>query len=71
MLLVSTAPLPLIQFGKFNGILIIERRKIELNIYLPNILNLQPRTMGSKAKHKEIESDGPNESPKKAQSVKR
>ena len=34
-------------------------------MYLQNILNLQPRTMGNKRKYKEIESDGPNESPKR------
>ena len=28
-------------------------------------MNLQPRTMGNKRKYKEIESDGPNELPKR------
>ena len=58
--------IPLFRFDKFNGILIIRKSKNWIsNIYLPNILNLQPRTMGNKRKYKEIESDGPNESPKR------
>ena len=45
---------------------LFKRRKFWIsNIYLPNILNLQPRTMGNKRKYKEIESDGQNESPKR------
>ena len=48
--------------------LLEERRKNWIsNTYLPNILNLQPRTMGNKRKYKEIESDGPNESPKRGE----
>ena len=34
-------------------------------ICIPNILNLQPRTIGNKRKYKEIESDSPNKSPKR------
>ena len=62
---------PLFQFGKFNRILIIRKTKNRIsNIYLPNILNLRPTTMGNKRKYKEIESDGPNESPKFAKRQK-
>ena len=48
--------------------LLLERRKHWISkIYLPNILNLQPRIMGNKTKYKEIESDRPNESPKRGE----
>ena len=30
-------------------------------------MNLQPRTMGNKRKYTKIESDGPNESPKRGE----
>ena len=33
----------------------------------PNILNLPLRIMRNKRKYKEIESDGPNESPKRGE----
>ena len=59
-------PPPPFQFDKFNGILIIRKMKNWIsNIYLPKILNLQPRTVGNKRKYKEIESDGSNESPQR------
>ena len=65
-------PPPYFSLTNLIKFLLLERRKYWIsNVYLPNILNLQPRTMGNKRKYKEMESDGPNESPKKAQSIKR
>ena len=59
---------PLFQFDKFNRILIIRKPKNWFsNVYLLNISNLQPWTMGNKRKYKEIVSDGPNESPKRGE----
>ena len=61
-------PLPYFSLKILMEFLLLERRKIWIsNTYLPNILNLQPRTMGNKRKYKEIESSGPNESPKRGE----
>ena len=67
--LVRYIPFPYFILTNLMEFLLLEKRKIELNIYLPNILNLQPRTIGNKRKYKEIESDGPNKSLKRSRKV--
>ena len=64
----DTSPSPYFSLTNLMEFLLLERRKFWIrNIYLPNILNLQPRTMGNKRKYKEMESDSPNESPKRGE----
>ena len=66
--LVRYIPLPYFSLTNLIKFLLLERRKFWIsNVYLSNILNLQPRTMGNKRKYKEMESDGPNESPKRGE----
>ena len=59
-------PSPYFNLTNLMEFLLLGRRKFWIsNIYLPNVLNLQPRAMGNKRKYKEIESECSNESPKR------
>ena len=44
-------PFPYFSLSNLIKFLLLERRKIKLVIYHPNILNLQPRIMGNKRKY--------------------
>ena len=64
--------LPYFSLTNLMKFLLLEWRKNWVrNICFPNILNLQLRIMGNKRKYKEIESDGPNKSPQRGESVNR
>ena len=66
--LVRYIPSPYFSLTNLTEFLLLERLKFWIsNTYLPSVLNLQPRIMGDKRKYKEIESDGPNKSPKRGE----